>query len=30
MKWTLGIERKDIDFENLNDRFVLRTKDHKL
>jgi hypothetical protein len=30
MKWTLDIERKDIDLEILDNRFVLKTKDHDL
>ncbi|WP_094228530.1 hypothetical protein [Methanolobus psychrotolerans] len=30
MKWTLDVERRDIDLEILNNRFVLKTKDHDL
>jgi hypothetical protein len=30
MKWTLDVERKDIELDVQNDRFVLKTKDHDL
>jgi hypothetical protein len=30
MKWTLDVERKDIDIDIQNDRFILKTKVHDL